>query len=68
MEDHFNGKYVNDDKYPAAKLKENFTNKIDFKTPKIYKDVVVNGKYEFSWSNKATNSSSSSSSSRYKSK
>ena len=47
MEDHFNEKYVNSDKYPAAKFKGNFTNEIDFKIPKIYKDVIVYGNMTF---------------------
>ncbi|NQY28543.1 MAG: YceI family protein [Flavobacteriaceae bacterium] len=47
MEDHFNEKYVNSDKYPAAKFKGSFTNEINFKTPNTYKGVIIRGNMNF---------------------
>lgn len=47
MEEHFNEKYVESDKYPSAKYKGMIHGPIDLKKPGTYKDVSVQGNMHF---------------------
>jgi len=47
MEEHFNEKYVNSDKYPSAKFKGVIPSEVDLKTANTYTNIDVKGEMIF---------------------